>query len=99
MPLRSALESTCSPDEKDPAGRADQRPCSTHETSSTTRLFGATRKLAFATRFCLAPTISSPKSTSTETSPRLTSATWGTEPPPISSTCAAPDSSASARQM
>ena len=62
-------DTTCSERKKRAPWRRLQRPDSTQDTSITTLARDGTRKVALATRFCLAPMISSPKRKSTACSP------------------------------
>ncbi len=76
--------------------RQAQRPASTHETGLLTSWKAPTRMVRFSTRFCLAPTSSSPSTSRMSRSDLLRNSSSGTEPPSeISVTSARPASSAS----
>ena len=70
--IRSSLENS--------AERACQRPRSTQETGMTTFWFAPTRMVMLSTRFCLAPTSSSPSRRSTRPGEALSRSSSGTVP-------------------
>ena len=75
---------------------AFQRPCSTHTTGTSSELMAGTSVVSDTTRFCLAPWSSSPSIRRIGRSPRFTTRTLGTCPPPgTSSTRASPRAAAS----
>ena len=96
--LRARLESV-RPEELNLSEVYFHRPCSTQLTGMITGGPAGTRKLAFSTRFCLAPTISSPSTSSSTPVPVYETFTcWTTPASPTSSTIAVPASSASSRR-
>ena len=63
-----------------PFNRARQRPASTHDTGMFSATPAGTRMVRLTTRFCFAPTSSSPSTISVGTRPRLTARSSGTLP-------------------